>query len=111
ASHARVPDHGIQEQSWEQSLEQVLETTPDGAEDSAEPSPGDDRVDAIYQHFKDRVQPKSRLCPRKKIAARLKRFSADELREGIDHFAEDWWWMEHNANQGAAWFFESDGRS
>lgn len=68
----------------------------------------DPRVDEIYEHFKARIQPRSRTCPRKKIAARLKRFTVIELREGIDHFAEDPWWMEHNAARGAEWFFESD---
>lgn len=77
----------------------------------AEPSPGDDRVDEVYAHFKTRVQPRSRLCPRKKIAARLKRFSVSELKEGIDHFADDPWWMENNASRGAEWFFESDTRA
>lgn len=85
--------------------------TPNGVVGQDEPSPGDDRVDEVYAHFKARVQPRSRLCPRKKIAARLKSFSADELREGIDHFADDPWWMEHNADQGAGWFFESDARA
>ncbi len=109
SSRARVPgheslviSHGIQVQ--EQELAPASEP-PDDA------SPGDDRIDQVYQHFKARVQPRSRLCPRKKIAARLKRFSADELREGIDHFADDPWWMENNASRGAEWFFESDSRS
>lgn len=82
-----------------------------GVVDSEEPSPGDDRVDEVYGHFKARIQPRSRLCPRKKIAARLKRFSAEELREGIDHFAADPWWMEHCVSRGAEWFFESDARA
>lgn len=77
----------------------------------AEMSPGDDRVDELYRHYKARIQPRSRLCPRKKIAARLKRFSVDELKAGIEHFADSPWWMEHNSDKGAEWFFESDGRS
>jgi hypothetical protein len=81
------------------------------ADDPPGPGGDSDQVDAVYEHFKARVQPKSRLCPRKKIAARLKRFTVDELREGIDHFAEDPWWMEHNAARGAAWFFDSDQHS
>lgn len=88
------------------------ETTPKGVMSvSVETSPGDDRVDEVYEHFKARIQPGSRLNPRKKIAARLKRFSSDDLKAGIDHFADDWWWMEHNSDQGAAWFFESDAQS
>jgi hypothetical protein len=102
SSRARVPDHGIQ------SLEQSLESS--AGPDEPDP-PRDDRIDALYAHFKARIQPRSRLCPRKKIAARLKRFSLDELKAGIDHFAEDPWWMEHNADKGAEWFFESDARA
>lgn len=81
------------------------------ASEPGETSPGDDRVDEIYAHFKARIQPRSRLCPRKRIAARLKRFTVDELKSGIDHFADDHWWMENNGSQGADWFFESDARA
>lgn len=73
--------------------------------------PGSEDVDQVYELFKLKVQPLSRLCPRKRIAARLDRFSAAELRQGIDHFAADPWWMENNATRGADWFFESDSRS
>lgn len=68
-------------------------------------------VDEVYEHFKSRVQPRSRLCPTRKIATRLKRFTPAELIAGIDHFADDPWWMEHCASRGAEWFFESDARS
>ena len=81
------------------------------------PAPGEvpkdpraDEIDAVYAHYRARVQPRSQLCPRKKIAARLKRFSAAQLIEGIDHFAADDWRMKHNV-YNATWFFDSDGRS
>lgn len=104
-AHITVPNPTVPNQT-------IPETTPNGVDvEIAEPSPGDDRVDEVYGHFKARVQPRSRLCPRKKIAARLKRFSAAELNEGIDHFADDPWWMENNGGRGAEWFFESDARA
>lgn len=74
--------------------------------EGADEPPG--AAEDIYAHFKAKIQPKSRTFPREKINARLKAFSADELKRGIDNFAADWWWMEHNASQGAEWFFRSD---
>lgn len=70
-----------------------------------------DPVDEIWASYLEKIQPRARLCPRSQIRARLERFSADELRQGIDHFAGHPWWMEHNADKGGKWFFESDARS
>lgn len=70
-----------------------------------------DEADDVYDYFKATIQPLSRKCPRKRIEARLRAFTAEELKAGIDHFAADWWWMENNASQGADWFFESDQQS
>ncbi len=67
-------------------------------------------VQAIFGHYKERIQPQAKLCPTDKIKARLKRFSEDELRTAIDHFAADAWWMEHNGTRGGGWFFHSDQR-
>lgn len=106
--HSLEKEREIEKESREGDRDTVSAET---VSNSAETSPGDDRVDEVYAHFKARVQPRARLCPRKKIAARLKRFSADELREGINHFADDPWWMENNASRGAEWFFESDSRA
>jgi hypothetical protein len=108
AVSARVLSHGIQEQL---PVQEPVASANGATSEVDQPSPGDDRVDEVYAHFKARIQPRSRLNPRKKIAARLKRFSVAELKQGIDHFADDPWWMEHNASQGAEWFFESDSRS
>jgi hypothetical protein len=74
-------------------------------------TPPDPRIRAVYVHYKAQVQPRSRSCPDKKIAARLKHLSADDLILGIDHFAADSWEMENNASRGAEWFFEKDSRS
>lgn len=72
---------------------------------------GDPVVADVFEYYRARIQPKARLCPREKIAARLKRFTVTELKDGIDRFARDPWWMEHNADRGAPWFFHSDARS
>jgi Helix-turn-helix domain len=64
----------------------------------------------IYDHYKQRIQPQSRLCPFAKIRARRKTFSRDDLFEAIDRFASEPWWMRHNARQGADWFFRSDAQ-
>lgn len=80
-----------------QKLETGAETTP--------------AIRAVFAYYCERVQPGARLCPTEKIRARLKRFSVDELKAGIDHFAADAWWMETNATRGAAWFFHSDERA
>jgi hypothetical protein len=74
-------------------------------------SSAEDIERVVFDYYKARVQPRARQFPRKKIGARLKRFSADELRLGIDHFAAHPWWMSHNAQRGAEWFFESDARA
>ncbi len=107
-SSARAPATGPNQTGPNQTNTSVSDETVSASVDT---SAGDDRVDEVYGYFKARVQPRSRLCPRKKIAARLKRFSLPELKQGIDHFADDPWWMEHNADKGAEWFFESDARS
>lgn len=64
----------------------------------------------LYDQFKRRIQPKSRTYPEAKIIARLKTFKPEEIAVAINHFADDSWYMENNAHQGADWFFESDKR-
>lgn len=63
---------------------------------------------SIFDHYRAKIQPKVRVNAPEKIRARLATFSADELRQAIDHFAADWWWMKHNSTQGVEWFFRSD---
>jgi len=65
----------------------------------------------VFGYYRAHIQPRAREFPRETIQRRLKRFTADELKAGVDHFAADPWWMEHNASRGAAWFFHSDSRS
>jgi len=68
------------------------------------------QIAALFAYYKDKIQPAARLCPSEKITNRLKKFTLDELRTAIDHFAADTWWMENNANRGGEWFFHSDAR-
>lgn len=71
----------------------------------------DDAVREIYDYYREHVYPASRTCAADKIRARLKTFTAEELKRGIDNFAASAWSMEHNAKRGCAWFFHSDQRS
>jgi hypothetical protein len=65
----------------------------------------------LFDYYRSKIQPAARINAPEKIRTRLKRFTVDELKAGIDHFAADHWWMENNATRGAAWFFDSDKRS
>lgn len=65
----------------------------------------------LFDYYRQKIQPNARLNAPDKIRTRLNKFTVDELKAGIDHFAADWWWMENNATRGAAWFFDSDRRS
>jgi hypothetical protein len=65
----------------------------------------------LFDYYRRRIFPTARVFKPAKIRARLKTFTAEELRTGIDKFAADWWWMENNATRGADWFFDSDKRS
>lgn len=109
---ARNPD-GNAEDSEQNRIHPVPGPVPQSISNEIHvlPNPPDPRIDEVYAHFKARVQPRSRICPRKKIAARLKRWTVAELVEGIDRFAASPWWMEHNAKRPGDWFFESDARS
>lgn len=82
--------------------------SPKSSRPKAEPDP---RVVELFAHYKARVQPAARVYDPAKIAARLKRFTFEELVKGIDNFAADPWWMENNSARGADWFFHSDKRS
>lgn len=77
---------------------------------AAERASMDPRVVEIWDHFRQQIQPRAIVCPQTRIVARLRRFSVEQIRQAIDHFAEDAWWMEHNANQGATWFFRDDSQ-
>ncbi|MEI6296482.1 MAG: hypothetical protein WCO84_02430 [bacterium] len=65
-------------------------------------------IEEIYGHFKSKIQPGSRICPKARIKARLKKFSKEEIILAIDKFKTDVWRMANNARLGADWFFRSD---
>ncbi len=71
----------------------------------------DPRIATLWSYYRARIQPRALVCPTEQIRARLKRFSLEDLQAGIDHFAADPWWMEHNAARGGQWFFKSNARS
>lgn len=66
----------------------------------------------VWEYFRLRIQPRARKRPSAltKIKARLKSYTVDELTKAIDTFAAHPWWMEHNGNQGAEWFFSDDAK-
>lgn len=97
--------------SVEVSSEQI-----DTAADAAALAPdADSEVDYsrdVFDEYQVRIQPKARFLDdaRRKIRTRLRRWSLQELRAAIEHFAADAWQMEHNAHRGAGWFFANDSR-
>lgn len=95
------------------ALTSIEEERPKGTTQGNDPdsNPADSAERQVFDYYRERVQPAARLCPTEKIKTRLKAFSVDELKQGIDHFAADPWWMDHNGSRGAAWFFHSDARS
>jgi hypothetical protein len=70
------------------------------------------QVAAVFGEYQKRVHAAARLTDeaKRKIATRLRTWTADELLLAMDHFASDEWEVEHNAHRGAAWFFHSDQR-
>jgi len=100
----------------ERSTERSTENSTDlGTEVSAgigQDRIGKDRIGRVYDRYREKIQPNSKPLEKhfKKIAARLKTFSEEELFQAIDRFSENGWWMRNNAKRGASWFFESDDR-
>lgn len=62
----------------------------------------------MFDYYREKIQPKARVNAPEKIRTRLQTFTADELKQAIDKFAADPWWMKHNASQGIEWFMRSD---
>lgn len=67
----------------------------------------------IFDVYTQKILPGSRLTSnaKKKISARLKEFTLEEILQGIDNFSKDSWWMENNAKRGITWFFHSEDRT
>lgn len=72
----------------------------------------DKKMTIIYMSYKNKINQLSRLTisSKRKIKARLREYTLEQLLEAIDKFAKDSWWMEHNASRGIAWFFHSEDR-
>lgn len=68
------------------------------------------QVAEVWAYYQEHIQPKARVCPEAKIRTRLKRFSVAELKEAIDRFKANHWWMTHNAKQGGEWFFSDNSQ-
>lgn len=75
-----------------------------------------DDIDAVTEYYKDKIgsqlkkKPKVSQKAKEKIAIRLRNFSLKDMKDAIDNFSKDNWWMENNAHRGIAWFFKSDER-
>jgi transcription initiation factor IIE alpha subunit len=71
-------------------------------------------TEEIFQFWQEKIgknyifqfRPKTRNY----IEERLKSFSLSKLKEAVENFSCESWWMEKHAKQGPAWFFESDER-
>jgi hypothetical protein len=70
------------------------------------------KIEDLYAYYKLKINKRSRLIKKaeQKITARLKEYTADELKKAIDNFSQDEWWMKNNAHRGVAWFFHSEDR-
>ncbi len=66
----------------------------------------------IYNFYQEKINQKSKLTEqaKKKIKARLKVYSIEELKEAMVKFSQEDWWMKNNSHRGVAWFFHSDDR-
>ena len=71
-----------------------------------------ENVYAVFEYYKEKIQPNCRFTDnsKKKIRARLKNWTAKELKQAIERFSKNKWWMENNSNRGPTWFFNSDKR-
>lgn len=99
------------EKEIERDVEEDVAGESEGGTERAPDGAVPDPVDWVFDYYREYIQPDARVCPREKIRTRLQRFTVDDLTLGIEHFAADRWWMDHNGTRGAAWFFHSDARS
>lgn len=71
-------------------------------------------VAAFLSYHSERLHPTQtdRASPeeRKKVAARLKVFSLEDMKRAVDKFYQHRWWMQNHSWRDAAWFCHSDGR-
>jgi hypothetical protein len=69
-------------------------------------------VAELVEHYRGRIQSGAKLTDkaRKKVALRLKEFTLDQLKSGVDKFSQDGFSMENNSQRGIAWWFHSEDR-
>lgn len=70
----------------------------------------DPRPFEVFTYYQLKIQPSARLEARNQIHARLKKWTVEQLKQAIDNFAADQWWMDNNGRRGAEWFFKTDAR-
>lgn len=70
-------------------------------------------VEVILKIFNDFIRPLSRKSypkAEKKIQARLKTYTRDQIIEALNNFSQDEWRMENNREYSLDWYFHSDER-
>lgn len=72
----------------------------------------DRRIKEIHLSYQEKICSGARLTKngRKMIAARLKEYSPDEIKNAITGFSLNKWWMDNHAGEGVEWFFKSEGQ-
>src|SRR3990167_6606342 len=68
------------------------------------------QLDIIYHGYKQKIRSGARLTDnsKKKVIARLKQYTLEELLLAIDKFSKDEWRMKNNAHYGMHWFFKNE---
>lgn len=71
-----------------------------------------EEIDEIFELYQKKIQPKSRLSNQAKIKinARLQEYNKEELKQAINNFSAEAWWMENNSHRGVKWFFANQDR-
>lgn len=69
-------------------------------------------INNVFNSYKEKINKNSKLTPKAKdkINTRLKEFKEEELLKAIDKFSKNKWRMDNNADNGIAWFFNSQDR-
>ncbi|MGE5619566.1 MAG: HNH endonuclease [Sphingomonadaceae bacterium] len=65
----------------------------------------DPRIDEVWTHYRMRIQPRAKVCPREDIGRRLLTFSVGDLKSAIDHFAKDAFYGASQKHRGASLLF------
>ena len=92
--------------SFSSSLSSSLSVTDTSA--SAESA----SVSEVLNHYRNLIHPNAKLTDqsRKKVLARLKEFSVEDIKVGMEHFSQNGFSMDNNASRGLAWWCHSEDR-